>query len=160
LKRLCSLGLGLVVISNQSAVGRGYFDIYQLEAIHQRMGKLLQEGGVQLSGVYFCPHLPNDNCACRKPEVSLGHRAAAELRFDLKQCFVIGDKETDIVFGRRLGATTLLVRTGYGREVEQRGQHRADYIVDDLREAASVISQHLGSDDEKITSTVETVHGR
>jgi D-glycero-alpha-D-manno-heptose 1-phosphate guanylyltransferase len=156
LRRLSSLGLGLVIISNQSAVGRGYFDINQLEAIHQRMGKLLQEEGVQLSGVYWCPHRPDENCPCRKPAVGLGHRAAAELGFDLRECFVIGDKETDIVFGRGLGATTLLVRTGYGKEVEERGQHRADYIIDDLQQAASVITHHLGVD-EGITRAVESV---
>jgi D-glycero-D-manno-heptose 1,7-bisphosphate phosphatase len=121
------------------------------------MKELLKQEGIILNGVYVCPHQPGDRCSCRKPEVGLGHRAAGELGFDPKQCFVIGDKETDIVFGKHLGAKTLLVLTGYGKEVEKRGQHGADYIVDDLREAASVILRHLGSGEEKITNTVEMV---
>ncbi len=157
LKRLHFAGLGLIVVSNQSAVGRGYFDQDRLEAIHQKMKELLKREGIMLSGVYFCPHQPDDHCECRKPEVGLGRRAAAELGFDLKQSFVIGDKETDIVFGKHLGARTLLVLTGYGKEVERRGQHGADYVVDDLREAASVIIRHLGSDKEKFASPVEMV---
>jgi D-glycero-alpha-D-manno-heptose 1-phosphate guanylyltransferase len=157
LKRLHSAGLGLVIVSNQSALGRGFFDQDRLEAIHQKMKELLKHEGIILNGVYVCPHQPGDRCSCRKPEVGLGHRAAGELGFDPKQCFVIGDKETDIVFGKHLGAKTLLVLTGYGKEVEKRGQHGADYIVDDLREAASVILRHLGSGEEKITNTVEMV---
>ena len=159
LLRLSSLGLGLVVVSNQSALGRGYLDIERLEAIHQRMRNLLQQHGVRLSGIYFCPHSPADVCGCRKPEVGLGHRAAADLGFDLTESFVIGDKESDIAFGKRLGATTLLVRTGYGREVELRSQHGADYIIDDLREASSVIAHHLGVGNEQIVAAEERVHG-
>jgi D-glycero-alpha-D-manno-heptose 1-phosphate guanylyltransferase len=157
LKRLHSAGLGLVVVSNQSAVGRGYLDQDRLEAIHQRMKELLEKEGIILKGVYICPHQPDDQCACRKPGIGLGRRAAAELGFDPKHSFVIGDKETDIVFGKHLGARTLLVLTGYGKEVERRGQHGADYIVDDLSEAASVIIRRLGSDDEKIANTIEMV---
>ncbi len=143
LRQLRTLGLGLVVISNQSAVGRGYFDLGRLEAIHHRMCELLAQEGIELDGVYFCPHRPEENCSCRKPEVGLGHRAAAELGFDPTECFVVGDKESDIAFGKRMGATTLLVRTGYGAQAEARGQHDADYIAEDLREASLMISQQI-----------------
>ena len=123
------------------------------------MRNLLQQHGVRLSGIYFCPHSPADVCGCRKPEVGLAHRAAADLGFDLTESFVIGDKESDISFGKRLGATTLLVRTGYGREVELRSQHGADYIIDDLQEATSVIARHLGVGNEQIVTAEERVHG-
>jgi D-glycero-D-manno-heptose 1,7-bisphosphate phosphatase len=157
LKRLYSAGLGLVVVSNQSAVGRGYLDQGRLDAIHQKMTELLRTEGIILSGIYVCPHQPDDHCECRKPEVGLGHRAAGEMGFDPKQSFVIGDKETDIAFGRRLGAKTILVLTGYGKEVEKRRQHGADYVVDDLREAASLILRYRRSEDETITRTVGMV---
>jgi D,D-heptose 1,7-bisphosphate phosphatase len=157
LRQLRSLGLGLVVISNQSAIGRGYFDLARLKAIHRRMCELLAKKGIELDAVYFCPHRPDENCACRKPEVGLGCQAAAELGFDPAQCFVIGDKESDIAFGKRLGATTLLVRTGYGAEVEVRGQHGADYVVDDLREAASLITRLLSTAGKRVTRAVEPV---
>ncbi len=157
LKRLHSAGLGLVVVSNQSAVGRGYLDQGRLDAIHQKMTELLGKEGIILSGIYVCPHQPDEHCTCRKPEVGLGHRAAEEMGFDPKQTFVIGDKESDIAFGRRLGAKTILVLTGYGKEVKKRRQHGADYVVDDLREAAWLILGYRGSEDETMTRTVGMV---
>lgn len=155
LRQLRSLELGLVVVSNQSAIGRGHFDLARLKGIHNRMCELLAQGGIVLDAIFFCPHTPEDNCACRKPKVGLGLQAAAQLGFHLKECFMIGDKKSDIAFGKRLGATTLLVRTGYGAEVEMAGQHGADYIVDDLREAAQVVAQLLAPKEETLTGAVE-----
>ena len=157
LRQIQSAGLGLIVVSNQSGLGRGYLTRERLEAIHQKMKDLLRNEGIVLSGIYICPHLPEERCACRKPEIGLGRRAAAERGFDLRQAFVIGDKETDIAFGRRLGATTFLVLTGYGKEVEQRGQHGADYVVADMRAAASVIVGQLESEDQKFSNPVPMV---
>ena len=154
LRQLRSLGLGLVVVSNQSAIGRGHFDLTRLEGIHNRMCELLARSGVGLDAIFFCPHTPEDNCACRKPEVGLGLQAAAQLGFYPKECFMIGDKKSDIAFGKRLEATTLLVRTGYGAEVEMAGEHGADYVVDDLREAAQVIAQLLAPKQEPLTGAV------
>jgi D-glycero-alpha-D-manno-heptose 1-phosphate guanylyltransferase len=155
LRQLRSLGLGLVVVSNQSAIGRGHFDLTRLKGIQNRMCELLARAGIVLDAIFYCPHTPEDNCACRKPEVGLGLQAAAQLGFQPKECFMIGDKKSDIAFGRRLGTTTLLVRTGCGAEVEVAGQHGADYVVDDLREAAQVITQLLASKNEALTAAVE-----
>jgi D-glycero-D-manno-heptose 1,7-bisphosphate phosphatase len=155
LRHLCSLGLGLVVVSNQSALGRGHFDLTRLEGIHNRMCELLAQSGIVLDAIFFCPHTPEDYCACRKPKVGLGLQAAAHLGFYPKECFMIGDKKSDIAFGKRLGATTLLVRTGYGAEVEVAGEHGADYVVDDLREAAQVIERLLAPKEETLTDAVE-----
>ncbi len=155
LRQLQSAGFGLVIVSNQSGIGRGYLDQERLKAIHRRMKDLLRREGIYLHGIYVCPHLPEDHCDCRKPKAALGHRATEELGFDPKQSFVIGDKESDIMFGRNLGSKTILVLTGYGREVHKQGQHRADYIADGLSEAAAMIIHTL---DEKVTSTVTMVH--
>jgi D-glycero-D-manno-heptose 1,7-bisphosphate phosphatase len=140
LQRLRQLGLGLVVITNQSGIGRGYFDQAALDAVHARLRQLLQDGGVHLDGIYVCPHGPEDGCACRKPATGLVRQAAAELGFEPAEAFVIGDKASDVEMGRRLGATTLLVRTGYGREHEQ-GKVQADFVVDDLGAVAEVITK-------------------
>lgn len=141
LRQLRAMGLGLVVITNQSAIGRGFFDEARLEQIHQRLRELLAAEGVQLDGIYFCPHLPDEDCGCRKPRIGLIERAATELDFDPAAAFVIGDKPCDIELGRSVGATTLLVRTGYGASVE--GATPADYVVDGLEEAAPVIRELL-----------------
>ena len=137
---LQKIGLGLVVITNQPGVGRGYLDVAQLDRIHVRLRELLSAEGVVLDGIYYCPHTPQDGCACRKPSTGLIENAAADLGFDPRRSFVVGDKSCDIELGARLGATTILVRTGYGAQQEA----QADHVVDDLRAAAEVIMRVLG----------------
>ena len=138
LQRLRDLGLGLILVTNQSAIGRGMFDHERLALIHDRLKELLAEHGVSFDGIFYCPHLPSEGCACRKPRTAMLHAAANELGFDPEFCFVIGDKQCDVELGNNLGATSVLVRTGYGREAEAAGV-AADYVVSDLNEAAAVI---------------------
>ena len=137
---LRTLGLGLVVVTNQSVVGRGMIDEARLQAIHERMCELLAGEGVTLDGIYHCPHLPEDGCPCRKPEVGLVKRAAAELDFDPGSSFVVGDHASDVELGKRLGATSILVLTGHGR-VE--GGDGADRVSEDLAGAAAIIRDVL-----------------
>ena len=139
LRHLRELGLGLAVITNQSAVGRGLIDRNRLERIHQRMRGLLKDEGVHLEGLYVCPHLAEERCSCRKPATGLLRLAALELGFEPRRTFVIGDKASDIEMGRRVDATTLLVRTGYGREYPADEGASPDYTVDDLQGAATII---------------------
>jgi D-glycero-D-manno-heptose 1,7-bisphosphate phosphatase len=143
LRRLRELGLGLAVVTNQSAVGRKYMNARQLEEVHDRLRKLLQGEGIELDGLYVCPHTPEDGCACRKPARGLADQAAREHGFEPGECFVVGDKECDIDLGLNLGATTILVRTGYGAELEAKGVCRPDAIVDDLVAAAEWIGTML-----------------
>lgn len=135
---LKSLGMGLVVITNQSGIARGYFGMERLDAIHDRLRAMLAAEGITLDGLYLCPHGPGDACDCRKPLPGMALKAASDLHFDPKQAFVVGDKEADIGLGQALGATTVLVRTGYGRQHESRC--RPDHVADDLRAAAQWIA--------------------
>lgn len=144
LARLREQGLGLVIVSNQSAVGRGFLDEAGLERVHARLADLLARDGAALDGIYCCPHLPTDRCSCRKPETALVARAAAEHGFDPAESFVVGDKACDIELGRRVGATTILVRTGYGEEAAADPSVDADHIVADLPEAADLIAELVG----------------
>ena len=96
--------------------------------------------GVRLEGIYACPHAPEDRCACRKPRPGLVLQAAGELGFKPQACFVIGDKASDVLLGEGLGATTFLVRSGYGAEVESQGLVDPDYVVDNLDRAAEIIA--------------------
>ena len=146
LRQLSEMGLGLVVITNQSAVGRGFFDQARLDLIHQRLYELLEVEGVHLDGIYVCPHRPEDDCPCRKPRPGLLELAAQEMDFDSQACFVIGDKVCDIEVGQRVGATTFLVRTGYGDQVAAKTTANPDYVVDDVWDAARVIERLLSAD--------------
>jgi D-glycero-D-manno-heptose 1,7-bisphosphate phosphatase len=143
LRRLAELGIGLVVVTNQSGLSRGYFDQATLDAIHDRMRELLAQGGVTLDGIYICPHTGEDACDCRKPRPGLVRQAALELGFDAAEAFVLGDKACDVDLGRAVGATTFLLRTGYGGGMPDEVQRRAHHVVDDLREAADVIGRIL-----------------
>jgi D-glycero-D-manno-heptose 1,7-bisphosphate phosphatase len=140
LRRMAALGLGLIVVTNQSGVARGYFDLARVEEVHQRLRSLLAAEQVALDGIYVCPHGPDADCACRKPRPGLLLEAAAEFNFDPRACFVIGDKPCDIELGQAVGATTILVRTGYGAEYESAGTLQADHVVDDLVAAAERIA--------------------
>lgn len=139
LRELRDLGLGLIVITNQSAVGRGFLDRDRLDQIHRRMAELLAAEGIELAGIYVCPHLPEDGCACRKPLLGLLQEASEELGFDPELCFVIGDKPCDVELGRCCGATAFLVRTGHGEEYVTAGAAAADFIVADVAAAAEII---------------------
>jgi D-glycero-D-manno-heptose 1,7-bisphosphate phosphatase len=145
LKRLSQLGFGLLVITNQSGIARGYFDEGRLAQIHGRMCDMLAEHDIRLDGIYVCPHMPEDDCGCRKPRVGLVVTAAAELGFDPTGCFMVGDKPCDIELGRRVGAGTFLVRTGYGTQHESGKTAQADYVVDDLLGVARIIAQITSS---------------
>ena len=159
LRHLRRLGLELLVITNQSGVGRGYFTEGTLNEVHRRLRECLAAEGVELGGIYVCPHLPTDGCGCRKPGPGLLERAARERGFDPRDAFVIGDKASDVEMGRRAGSTTFLVRTGYGAEVAATDEVTADFVVDDLRQAARVI-EGLVLGETMGTRARSTRHGR
>lgn len=144
LRDLRSAGYLLVVISNQSGVGRGFFSEETVHAAMARLRGALRERGVELDAIYFCPHRPEAGCPCRKPGTGLLERAEGDLELDLSRSVMVGDKLLDAETGRRAGARGLLVRTGYGRDEEQRllgggAEWLPDAVVDDLRGAAGWI---------------------
>ena len=145
LRALAALGVGLAVVTNQSAVGRGLFDLERLGSIHARLEALLEAEGVRLAGIYYCPHRPEERCDCRKPATGLVERAAVEHGFDPARSFVIGDNACDIEMGKACGAATLLVTSGYGERVLGDPSVVPDHVVKDLVEAAEVIRDILRS---------------
>ncbi len=147
LSRMRNSGCRLAVVTNQSGIGRGYFDMPTLEAIHGRMLELLLREGVEIEGVFFCPHAPEDRCDCRKPLPGLIEQAAAALGFDPGRCFVVGDKPCDVELGQAVGAVTILVRTGYGAAIEAEKSCRPDHVVNDLVGASAVIEKALQGED-------------
>jgi D-glycero-D-manno-heptose 1,7-bisphosphate phosphatase len=143
LRRLAARGLGLIVVTNQSGIGRGLFDAARLAQIHERLRGQLRAERVELDGIFVCPHHPDEACACRKPRTGLVERAASELGFEPSRAFVVGDMASDVALGRALGAITLLVRTGHGAATLARREASPDHVVADLREAAERIEALL-----------------
>ena len=109
LARLKGAGARLVVVTNQSGVGRGIVTLKDLEAIHARLEGLLEKEDAALDAIYFCPHHPNDGCRCRKPNVGMVERAVSELQVDLRRSYLIGDRAHDIQLAQRVGAKSILL---------------------------------------------------
>lgn len=145
LRLLRDLGLPLVLVTNQSGVGRGLFRRADVQAVHARLEALLAEGGVRLAGIYTCPHRPEDGCACRKPATGLAECAAQDLGLAPARCFVVGDKRCDVDLGLAWGARSLLVRTGYGAREAALPDCRPHVVVEDLFAAAHWIREQLTS---------------
>lgn len=143
IKILREAGFRIVIITNQSAVGRGYFDLKKLDEIHERLQKLLSESGAKIDAIYFCPHTPQDNCRCRKPLTEMANRAGQDFNANLTESFVIGDNLCDIELGKNIGATTILVRTGYGKKIESSKEIMPDHIVNNLFEGAILVKKTL-----------------
>jgi D-glycero-D-manno-heptose 1,7-bisphosphate phosphatase len=138
LQLLHAQGYRLVVVTNQSGVGRGLFPIECVEAMNARLHTMVEDAGARLAGIYVCPHAPEANCTCRKPAQGLMLRAAAELRFDPATAVVIGDKPSDVEFGRRAGALTVLIGDGFASSVDL--GPAPDFIAPDLAAAARFIT--------------------
>ena len=139
--RLCSLDLKIVIITNQSGIGRGFFSESDYHGVMRRLYALLGENCATIDAAYFCPHAPRECCDCRKPLPGLAVRAAKDLAIDLASSFVVGDKRSDMELARAIGAKGILVRTGYGRQTEMEGDPLWDVVVDDIEAAAEVIGR-------------------
>jgi D-glycero-D-manno-heptose 1,7-bisphosphate phosphatase len=132
-------GYRLVVITNQSGVGRGMFSLARLDEIHAKFCEMMHAVGVRLERIYYCPHAPEVGCDCRKPQPGLLLRAAAELQFNPADAIVIGDKSSDIEVGRRVGAMTILIDPE-SHAID--GEFAPDFVVANLAEAARAIGSH------------------
>lgn len=136
LERFRDAGYALIVVTNQSGIGRGLYSTDDMEAIHRAMQKEL--GGL-IDAFYFCPHLPDEGCDCRKPATGMIERAVAEHGILLGRSWVIGDKALDIELGRNAGTRTALVATGYGSGLSDEQRSTADVSAKDIGDAAERI---------------------
>ena len=145
--RLSAAGYELIVISNQSAVGRRLISLAQLEHIHARMCRVVGLHGGRITDIFFCPHHPREGCSCRKPEPGLIEQARRRYGMDVKRAVMIGDSAKDIECGRAAGCgRTVLVTTGNGRQAQKELARRGiypDHIAADLFEAAGWILSHV-----------------
>ena len=146
IRRLNAAAVPAVVVTNQAGIARGYFSQDVLDTVNATLVTRLAEAGARLDGIYVCPHHPTEGeppyrarCECRKPKPGLLRRAAAELGVDLARSTMIGDKPSDLVPGREVGAATVLVLTGYGcgewEYHRDRFEVKPDHVADDLLDA-------------------------
>ncbi len=113
--RLKRAGWTVAVATNQSGIGRGYYDEATLAAMHEKLARLLAAEGGSVDYIAWCPHTPDDGCDCRKPATGLYERIADHFGVSLAHVPVVGDSYRDLEAARRVGAQPILVRTGKGQ---------------------------------------------
>jgi len=150
LRLLRSLGYLLILVTNQSGIARGYFGIPDLNRVHARLRKLLSAERVKLDGLYFSPYFAAGSVAPynvehedRKPGLGMFYKARRAHRIDPGRSWMIGDRETDIAFGKKAGLTTILLLSGNGAKEMLDGwrnwPQQPDYIAENLLTAAKLI---------------------
>jgi D-glycero-D-manno-heptose 1,7-bisphosphate phosphatase len=141
-------GFPVIVITNQSGVGRGMYSEEFVIRTHEVMAERLAAGGARVDAYYYCPHLADARveryrieCDCRKPSPGMLRKAAADLHLDLRRSFAVGDKWTDVAVATAVGAKGILVRTGYGRSSEADRPAGVDpaFVADNIAAAAAWI---------------------
>ena len=144
IRALNERAIPVVVISNQSGLARGYFTRNDLNEINSHLIALLAQDGASVDAIYFCPHLPDDSCSCRKPATALVERAAKKL--GVRCSYMVGDKGTDIALARGIGARAVLVKTGHGSEELAHLAEEPDFIAEDLSLAVGWILKDIDED--------------
>ncbi|HTY88946.1 MAG TPA: HAD family hydrolase [Candidatus Acidoferrum sp.] len=147
LKRLGDAGYKLFIVSNQSGVGRGYFTLAEVERVNEHLRRELAAGGVRLEKIYIAPEAPDQPSRGRKPSPQFLFDARDEFGVDLARSYMIGDKLIDLECGWNAGVKqSILVRTGYGAELEQVETEKLKraVVVDDLSSAAAWILESSG----------------
>ena len=121
--RLSQAGYDVVVITNQSGIGRGLFSADMLGQIHVRMMDNVKQYGGKIQSVLFCPHHPDDNCDCRKPKAGLYQELSKRLSVSLSKVYSVGDSLRDLEAAKTAGAKPVLVKTGNGKKTKQQIKH-------------------------------------
>ena len=134
LRKLKQAGYKLIIITNQSAIGRGFFNEAAYREVEREVARQLGEG--LIDATYFCPHSPQDGCECRKPQPGMIWRAVRDHNLDVNRSFLIGDKQSDLECGRKAGVKMILVRTGYWQQADSQ---LAEHLAKDLAHAADII---------------------
>jgi D-glycero-D-manno-heptose 1,7-bisphosphate phosphatase len=129
-------GFLVVIVTNQSGVGRGIYSEDDMHAVHAQIQTDLTE---KLDAIYFCPHLPTENCACRKPRLGMIESALADLPIDLENSWMIGDKNLDVELGLNAGIKPILVLTGYGKKHLPELERPPFAVAENLLEAVNII---------------------
>ena len=141
LRALREAGYRVVIVTNQSGIGRGYFDVETLRRVHNKLRDELHQEGADYDAIYYCPHTPEEDCQCRKPKPGLLLKAASELNIDLASSYTVGDRDLDVGAGKAAGTRTILV-SGANHPDNSGSNPLADFVAPNLADAAKLILSH------------------
>lgn len=137
LEYLQSLGYKLVIITNQSGIGRGYYTTEQYNTLTKWINEQFEDRNIFISGIYNCPHAPNTYCNCRKPKIGMIEEAAKILDIDYKNSWIIGDKDSDIKTGFNAKiVNTVQVKTGH---CFNENESKASFVINSIKNIATII---------------------
>jgi len=137
MKEVISKDYSIIVVTNQSGIGRGLYQVEDYEKVNKWMMNFLKNEGVEILDTFFCPHKPDDNCSCRKPAPGMFLDAFSRHNIDINNSWMIGDKETDITAATLAGIpNTALVRSGHKINEEK---SKAKYIIDTAHDVLKFI---------------------
>ncbi|MGI9054236.1 MAG: D-glycero-alpha-D-manno-heptose-1,7-bisphosphate 7-phosphatase [Pyrinomonadaceae bacterium] len=122
----------IIVVTNQSGIGRRIYDDAAMHSIHEAIQERIED---KIDAFYFCPHLPSEGCACRKPNLGMIENAAENFEIDFENSWMIGDKAIDVETGFKAGIKTALVLTGYGKKAATELNGKPDIVAENLLEA-------------------------
>lgn len=128
-----------IIITNQSGIGRKYYTEEDFHQFNNHLLNELKEQGIKIEKTYFCPHSPEENCNCRKPNTKFIKQAEKEFNIDLKNSFVVGDHPHDIEMGKNANCKIIYLLTGHGEKHRQKLNTKPDFIANNLLEAAKWI---------------------
>jgi histidinol-phosphate phosphatase family protein len=132
----------VIMITNQSGLGRGLFSKADLNNINDRLSEDIIDGGGFIDDIFFCPHLPLDNCECRKPKSGMLEMAHLSIGIDFPESYIVGDTLNDLISGFNVGCKTVLVLTGYGKDEIRKIKKlnfSINYVAKDFKEATEWI---------------------
>lgn len=135
----------VVVVSNQSCIGRGLVTKESIEAIHSRMLQVIRRAGGRVDAIYYCPHHPSDCCECRKPRPGLLIRAADDLNLDLARSWCVGNNQTDLEAALAAGVEPVLVGSGNGNSGQTQRAANCVLVFDNLPHAVNAHLRQFGS---------------
>ena len=139
IKQMQDAGYKIIVVTNQTGIGMGYYTKEDFFKVNLEMFKQVSQAGIRIDKIYFCPHSLSEDCECRKPKPGLLKRAEQELHLSLADSWMVGDKAADILAGKSAGCRTILVSTGHGEK--EKGIGEEDFYAADLEEAARIIGK-------------------
>ncbi len=143
LKIFQKMNYALIILTNQSGIARNYMSLEKSKKINLSLRAKLKNLGIDIAGIYFCPHAPKDKCSCRKPRVGLAKEALFNHNIILAKSFMIGDKFSDIKLGQNLKIKTIFLKTGHGRtQTLKYGKTiKANFVAKDILSAAKWIKK-------------------
>ncbi len=126
----------IIIVTNQSGIGRGYFTVADLTAMNNKVKKEIEEHGGRIDGIYYCPHKPDEGCDCRKPKLGLLSQAQKDFDISMEGSFIIGDDDSDMEMARSAGVRGIRVR--------RHGNIEGDFFAEDFYDVLDIVNKNAG----------------